>query len=208
MWSPVNTRSGSIDSGPMWASAPTARPRAFSNLCRGRCPHAREAKRSKYPWGIAPSTYDSTTIDAAGHAGPALQHCRRASVEFVGATLSGRPSTQGAARQNGGGMWASRPTKSRGSPLQQDRGRSVSPVGGGVHDAPLQRAVPQGRDSPQRGEMSPQGDREGGGHFLALRAHSVDKRQPLQHYRGLFRGLCRGGFNRPRRGAKQVPLGD
>ena len=34
-------------------------------------------------------------------------------------------------------------------------------VGGGVHDAPFQRAAPQGD-------------------FLALCAHSVDKRQPLQ----------------------------
>ena len=64
--------------------------------------------------------------------------------------------------------------------LQQNRGRFANHVGGGVYDAPFQRAVPQGRDSPQRGEMSPQGDREEGGHFLALCAHSVDKRQPLQ----------------------------
>ena len=28
--------------------------KATCNVCRGRCPHAREAQRSKYPWGIDP----------------------------------------------------------------------------------------------------------------------------------------------------------
>ena len=46
------------------------------------------------------------------------------------------------------------------------KGTSAEFVGGGVYDAPLQRAVPQGD-------------------FLALRAHRVDKRQPLRQHRGL-----------------------
>ena len=80
-----------------------------------------------------------------------------------------------------GGVWAPRPTTKPRAFRKPCRGRRLRPTEVPLgDDAPFQRAVPQGRDSPQRGEMSPQGDREEGGHFLALRAHSVDKRQPLQ----------------------------
>ena len=131
------------------------KPKSFFLLgvrCAGRCRHRplrKDRGRSVSPVGgdvhIAPSTYDSTPIDAAGHTGPALQGHRRLSRGLVGATPCGRPSTQGAARQNGGGVRAPRPTRSQGvrcagrcrhRPLRKDRGRSVSPVGGDVHIAP------------------------------------------------------------------------
>ena len=42
-----------VDGG-LRAGRPTTPQATFPKPCRGRCPHAREAKRSKYPWGIAP----------------------------------------------------------------------------------------------------------------------------------------------------------
>ena len=76
--------------------------------------------------------------------------------------------------------------------------------------SPKGETLPSGQDSPQRGEvsvrrtdgegeeeMSPQGDREGGGHFLALRAHSVDKRQPLQVLGKVARGVVGRPAHRP-----------
>ena len=68
----------------------------------------------------------------------------------------------------------------RQAALQHHRRPSLELVGGGVHDAPLHRAVPQGD-------------------FLALCAHSVDKRQPLQGLRNAL-GLVvgRGALTPPR----------
>ena len=48
-------------------------------------------------------------VDAAGHMGPALQHYRRASVEFVGATPCGRPSTYGSGSIDAAGRCGHRP---------------------------------------------------------------------------------------------------
>ena len=68
----------------------------------------------------------------------------------------------------------------RQAALQHHRRPSLELVGGGVHDAPLHRAVPQGD-------------------FLALCAHSVDKRRPLQGLRNAL-GLVvgRGALTPPR----------
>ena len=75
----------------------------------------------------------------------------------------------------------------RQAALQHHRRPSLELVGGGVHDAPLHRAVPQGD-------------------FLALCAHSVDKRQPLQGLRNALGLVVGGGALTPPRTVAHRPL--